>query len=358
MPKKQIQIQSNKAKDEIKKYFDVSINYFEAYVRLYPYAALWWICLSLGNHYIERILKAMIIWKKKIIIHEHDLIKLCDEIEFLEIDDVHMNMLKKINQYFNFRYPDYHRSLQNVLDEIGEELIPGIPRLADEIGTEDLDEICTLGNYIIKQMPTELRKVYDHIYASYDRGMDIRKLNNRSNKEIYNKIELCEASVDEMSVIQNMARFYAYDLSKSCGFYDLFDWAFPSNGLYQGLDLSDYWKPNHYAFIVKIDGELAGFVLIDKIGTTSDVEWNMGQFFIVGKYQAKGIGRQVAIKIFDKFPGIWEVAQMPDNIPAIKFWENVISIYTKNNFQKDKKVIQEPKPHENIILKFVAKAAN
>lgn len=165
-------------------------------------------------------------------------------------------------------------------------------------------------------------------------------------------IDIHEAELDMMPVIQNMARFYAYDLSKSCGFYDLFDWSFPENGLYEALDLSDYWKPDHFAFLIRIDGELAGFALIDKIGTTPDVDWNMAQFFIVGKYQGKGIGHQVAIEIFSQFRGIWEVMQMPDNTPAIAFWKKVVSDFTNNKFSEERKVVQEPKPHENIVLKF------
>lgn len=165
-------------------------------------------------------------------------------------------------------------------------------------------------------------------------------------------IDIHEAELDMMPVIQNMARFYAYDLSKSCGFYDLFDWSFPANGLYEAIDLSDYWKPDHFPFYIKVDGELAGFALIDKKGTTPEVDWNMGQFFIVGKYQGKGIGHQVAIEIFSQFRGIWEVMQMPDNVPAIAFWKKVIADFTNNKFSEERKTVQEPKPHENIVLKF------
>lgn len=166
------------------------------------------------------------------------------------------------------------------------------------------------------------------------------------------KIDILEAPAEKLPVIQNMARFYAYDLSKSCGFYTLFDWSFPENGLYEAHDLSDYWKPGHYPFLIRVDGELAGFVLIDKIGTTPDVDWNMGQFFIVGKYQGKGVGRQVAVRIFEKFPGTWEVMQMPDNIPAIAFWKKVIAGYTNNKYSEERKIIQHPELHESIVLKF------
>lgn len=167
-------------------------------------------------------------------------------------------------------------------------------------------------------------------------------------------IDIHEAPLDMMPVIQNMARFYAYDLSKSCGFYDLFDWSFPENGLYEGPDFSDYWKADHFPMIIKVDNELAGFALIDKKGTTPDVDWNMGQFFIVGKYQGRGIGHAVALQIFQNLPGVWEVMQMPDNLPAIAFWKKVIGDFTNNEFSEERKIFPDPKPHENIVLKFIA----
>ncbi len=168
------------------------------------------------------------------------------------------------------------------------------------------------------------------------------------------QINIEEAPIEMMPVIQNMARFYAYDLSKSCGFYDLFDWAFPEHGLYEAPDFSHYWQPEHFPFVIRIDDELAGFALINKKGTTPDVDWNMGQFFIVGKYQGRGVGHQVAIEIFRQLPGIWEVTQMPDNIPAIAFWKKVITEFTHNQFSEERKLFSEPKPHENIVLKFNA----
>lgn len=166
------------------------------------------------------------------------------------------------------------------------------------------------------------------------------------------QITIDAASMELMPVIQNMARFYAYDLSKSCGFYELFDWSFPKNGLYEALDLSKYWLPNCYPFIIRVDDELAGFALIDKHGSTSTVDWNMGEFFIVGKFQGKGIGRQVAISLFNKFPGKWEIMQMPPNLPAIQFWKSVIADYTENNFSEKIISVKEPQPHDNIILTF------
>ncbi len=167
-------------------------------------------------------------------------------------------------------------------------------------------------------------------------------------------ISITTATTQEMPIIQNMARFYAYDISKSCGFYELFDWSFPENGLYEGPDVSKYWEPNCYPFLIRVDDELAGFALINKVGSISDIDWNMGEFFIVGKFQGKGVGKQVAFELFSKFPGQWEVMQMPPNLPAIKFWKKIVAQYSSNQFTETTVTFQNPEPHEGIVLRFKA----
>ena len=95
-------------------------------------------------------------------------------------------------------------------------------------------------------------------------------------------------------------------------------------GLSGVFNLSRYWKePNRHPFLIKVDNELAGFVLINKVGSTPDVDWNIGEFFIVSKFQGKGVGSYVAEQIFNQFPGIWETSQIPENKAALAYrdWE-------------------------------------
>lgn len=103
-----------------------------------------------------------------------------------------------------------------------------------------------------------------------------------------------------------------------------------------------------------MDEELAGFALINKTGSTPSIEWNMGEFFIVAKFQGKGIGRQVAFELFNRFPGQWEVMQMPPNLPAIKFWKKVVAEYSNNQFIETTATFPNPEPHDCIVLRFKA----
>ncbi|MBA3956798.1 MAG: GNAT family N-acetyltransferase [Parachlamydiaceae bacterium] len=168
------------------------------------------------------------------------------------------------------------------------------------------------------------------------------------------KITLTKAASQEDKItIQNLGRFYVYEMSRFCGF--LPTWEVPSNGLFECIDLSSYCeKPDRHAFLVKVDEELGGFVLINKVGSTPDVDWNIGEFFIVSKFQGKGVGRYVAEQVFNQFPGVWETSQIPENAAAIKFWDRIVSRYSFGQFEKTLKTVPDPKPHPMIILKFTS----
>ncbi len=165
------------------------------------------------------------------------------------------------------------------------------------------------------------------------------------------EIKIVEAAQEDLTTVQNLARFYVYEMSRYCGF--LKGWETPENGLFECVDLSYYWnEPNRYPFLIRVNNELAGFVLVNKVGSGPDVDWNMGEFFVISKYQGSGVGCFAAKQIFWQFPGIWEVAQIPENKGAIIFWEKVVNQYTKKKFSKSRKIIDKPSPHLMVILKF------
>jgi predicted acetyltransferase len=152
------------------------------------------------------------------------------------------------------------------------------------------------------------------------------------------EITIEKATTDLYPVIQNLARFYAYDISRHCGFIS-YNWSFPENGLYDCFFCKDFFMENNKndreAYIIRVKGELSGFALIDKIGLDLDTDWNMDEFFIIAKFQGKGVASEVARRIFSSHLGTWEVAVIPDNTPALKFWEKIISSYKDGLYKRD-----------------------
>ncbi len=154
------------------------------------------------------------------------------------------------------------------------------------------------------------------------------------NELLQKNLKLRPATKHDYLIIQNMARFYVYDLSRQCGFISK-DWACPADGLYESFDFKIYFEdPTRKAFLITISNELAGFVLLNHEGFYKNTIWNMGEFFILAKFQNKGIGQLVATEIWKMHPGLWEVSVIPENQKGLTFWRKAISNFADGNYQE------------------------
>ena len=179
-------------------------------------------------------------------------------------------------------------------------------------------------------------------------------------------IQVLEASAADFPVVQNLVRFYVYDMSETMG------WACPESGLYGGCDdLPEYWwtgsTPESLAriqarlqivipfnlhferwppgcqghpFLIRVAGELAGFAMVKQMAPSQVVDFDMGEFFVVRKFRRAGVGKQVAWQLFDRFPGQWEVRQLVDHLPAQTFWRAIIADYTDGHYHDSRQHIE------------------
>ncbi len=107
------------------------------------------------------------------------------------------------------------------------------------------------------------------------------------------------------------------------------------NGLYDYKALQASWNNHHYhAYLAYLNQLPVGFAVvnlnsqIDNNPNTRDI----AEFFIMPKYRRAGIGKNVAIEIFNRYPGNWEVRQLPIAATARLFWIQTINNYTKGNY--------------------------
>jgi predicted acetyltransferase len=169
-------------------------------------------------------------------------------------------------------------------------------------------------------------------------------------KKLPTKYRLIEANINDYPIIQNMARFYVYDRSAYHG------WACEDDGMFECIDFKHYFtEKDKYAYLIKVGDELAGFALIDKQGSTPNIDWNMGEYFIFAKFQGSGIAKSIAKELFNKFKGNWECSVIPGNNKALKFWRKVVDEYSNGEYTEEMKKIEEPEPHRMIIIGFKSK---
>ena len=150
-------------------------------------------------------------------------------------------------------------------------------------------------------------------------------------------IEVTPATANERPILRNLMELYLYDFSE-------FDGADVGPfGLYEYPFLDHYWtEPQRFPFLVRVDGLLAGFVLVTRYdyftGVYGNAEgsgaWVIAEFFILRKYRRQGIGEEAARRTFERFPGRWQVAQIAQNTSATAFWRKVIARYTNGQFQE------------------------
>src|SRR3990167_559979 len=129
--------------------------------------------------------------------------------------------------------------------------------------------------------------------------------------EIIAKTKVIPATLDDYPIVRNMAQLYIYDASRGCGFS------------------------------------------LNKVCAYAESEWNVGEFFILSKFQGQGVGKEVAKKFWQLHPGKWEVPVVPQNRSALVFWRSIISNVTNNQYKEEMKDVERGQDQvQRVIFSF------
>jgi predicted acetyltransferase len=90
------------------------------------------------------------------------------------------------------------------------------------------------------------------------------------------------------------------------------------------------WQAPNQGFYLFLEEKPAGFAIRAERNKRSD----MAEFYILPCYRKKGLGKLFAFAIFDCFPGLWQVRQIPTAVDAISFWRAVIHEYTNGDYKE------------------------
>lgn len=133
------------------------------------------------------------------------------------------------------------------------------------------------------------------------------------------------AAARERPVLENLVQLYIHDFSalfSGTPRGDLSD-----DGRYAiDIPLDRWWsEADHVPLLLRVDGRLAGFVLLNGASHGgAAVDRSIAEFFVVRKYRRSGIGTAAAGALFSRYPGHWEAAVMRRNDPALAFWTRCI----------------------------------
>ncbi len=142
-------------------------------------------------------------------------------------------------------------------------------------------------------------------------------------------VEVVMARIDDKPVLQSLLELYQYDLSR-------FDKrVIGPSGQYGYRYLDHYWTdPERHPYLVRIDGQWAGFVLVNRHSPLGEPVWSVAEFFIMAAYRRSGYGESVAHRVFDQHPGTWHIAVEASNIAGQRFWRTVVERYTNGRFDE------------------------
>src|SRR5439155_1152342 len=101
------------------------------------------------------------------------------------------------------------------------------------------------------------------------------------------KVELHQARGKDIPVLRRLMQLYLYD------FAAIDDGAIADDGLYgDAATIESFWTdPRMTSFLVRVDGTLAGFVLVrDRARYAGDGTREVSEFFILRRHRRRGVG--------------------------------------------------------------------
>ena len=142
-------------------------------------------------------------------------------------------------------------------------------------------------------------------------------------------ITIKQAKKTDAGIFENLLELYLHDFS---AFSKV---EIGQDGHFGYPFLDEYWDdPDRFPFLILVNGQLAGFALVrqendprSRIKTA-----DLAEFFVLRQFRHQQVGSRAAIKIWDLFPGSWQVRVLLSNRSAYPFWKELIENYSANRF--------------------------
>lgn len=160
-------------------------------------------------------------------------------------------------------------------------------------------------------------------------------------------VALEPVTCDGASTLGNLFELYAYDFSEHVPLQ------IKANGRFE-LTPGDVWwtRDDHFAYFIKLRGELAGFALLragSRVTHAPEV-MDVAEFFVLRGVRGQGVGRSAAHALFRAFPGAWEVRVRRTNVAAMQFWSRAVESWARQPVPSSPFSIEG---HDWELLRFV-----
>jgi predicted acetyltransferase len=141
------------------------------------------------------------------------------------------------------------------------------------------------------------------------------------------EIALDVATFSDAPLLSNLLELYIHDLSEAFPDIEL-----GADGRFGYPTLPLYWSEpeRRFAFLIRCDGRVAGFVLVTRGSPAIEDPdiLDIAEFFVIRRYRRSGVGRRAAFLLWNRLPGKWTVRVSEGNRGALPFWSGVIAEFT------------------------------
>lgn len=137
-------------------------------------------------------------------------------------------------------------------------------------------------------------------------------------------VTLDPATAADATLLGNLLELYAHELS------DVFpEVVLGPDGRFGYARLPLYWSEpdRRFPFVIRADGQVAGFVLATRGSpATEDPEvLDVAEFFVLRRYRRRGVGQRAARLLWRRLPGRWTVRVAEENRGGLAFWGDVLA---------------------------------
>ncbi len=139
-------------------------------------------------------------------------------------------------------------------------------------------------------------------------------------------VELQPVGRERRETLANLFQLYTHDFSEQ--WFDRPEGELGEDGLFEPYGYLDtYWsEPRREAMLIRADGRLAGFVLVNGHSHSGlPVDYEIAEYFVARKHRRSGVGQTAALKVIGDRPGLWELAVARRNVGAQVFWRRVVA---------------------------------
>ncbi len=129
---------------------------------------------------------------------------------------------------------------------------------------------------------------------------------------------------ERRETLTNLFQLYAHDFSEQ--WFDRPEGEFDEDGRLEEYGYMDnYWsEPDHEVMLIRRDGRVAGFVMVNKHSHSGrPLDHQIAEFFVGRKHRRARVGKTAALQAIAARPGQWEIAVARRNEGAKPFWRGV-----------------------------------